>query len=307
MQKVIINRGIPSSGKSTWAKEFIKENQDFKRVNKDDIRLMLANKSFMPTQEDLVHQIFLSVCMNVLKAGYSIIVDNTNLKQKYIEEINHLVEVYHYESGYQSKVTVEHKWFPIHLHHAIKYDSKRGRAKVGEKVIRRMYDNYVICGGPEPQERDVVVNLEYDSSLTDCIICDLDGTIADYSKNRGPFDATNCEKDDLIVPVAEVIKKFMYDKDSPTTIFFVSGREDKYEVPTIRFLNKYLLGNYSGLFMRKAGDKRKDYIIKREIYEKHIKGQYNVLAIFDDRPQVINECWKKLGLFVFNVGDGVDF
>ena len=40
--------------------------------------------------------------------------------------------------------------------------------------------------------------------------------------------------------------------------------------------------------MRPATDKRKDCIVKRELYEAHIQGNYNVLAVLDDRNQVID-------------------
>lgn len=61
--------------------------------------------------------------------------------------------------------------------------------------------------------------------------------------------------------------------------------------------------------MRPQGDMRRDSIVKRELYENHIKGKYNVVAIFDDRPQVIRECWQALGFGdrIFNVGTGKEF
>ena len=39
------------------------------------------------------------------------------------------------------------------------------------------------------------------------------------------------------------------------------------------------------------------------------EGKYNVIAIFDDRPQVIRECWQALGFGdrIFNVGGGEEF
>ena len=55
----------------------------------------------------------------------------------------------------------------------------------------------------------------------------------------------------------------------------------------------------SELLMRKADDVRKDSIVKREMYEEHIKGKYNVKFVFDDRPQVV-KTWRELGLFVFD-------
>jgi hypothetical protein len=63
---------------------------------------------------------------------------------------------------------------------------------------------------------------------------------------------------------------------------------------------------FGPLFMRPAGDMRKDCIVKQEIYEREIKGKFNCTAWFDDRPQVIRML-RSLGLPVFDVGDGVEF
>ena len=53
--EVIICRGIPASGKSTWAKQFINEHPNYIRVNKDDIRAMMnipySNNSEKVTRE----------------------------------------------------------------------------------------------------------------------------------------------------------------------------------------------------------------------------------------------------------------
>ena len=40
MQKIIILKGIPASGKSTFAKEYIQTNPNFRRVNRDELRTM---------------------------------------------------------------------------------------------------------------------------------------------------------------------------------------------------------------------------------------------------------------------------
>ena len=41
MSKLIITRGLPASGKSTWAKQWVLEDPEHRvRINQDDIRLM---------------------------------------------------------------------------------------------------------------------------------------------------------------------------------------------------------------------------------------------------------------------------
>ena len=44
MIKVYITKGLPGSGKSTWAKETVdKYPNSYKRINKDDLRAMIDN------------------------------------------------------------------------------------------------------------------------------------------------------------------------------------------------------------------------------------------------------------------------
>jgi hypothetical protein len=47
--------------------------------------------------------------------------------------------------------------------------------------------------------------------------------------------------------------------------------------------------------MRTEGDHRSDDIVKKEIYEKRIAPQYDVVIVFDDRDKVV-KMWRDLGL-----------
>jgi len=55
--------------------------------------------------------------------------------------------------------------------------------------------------------------------------------------------------------------------------------------------------------MRSQGDTRPDEIVKREIYEEHIKPLYNVDFVLDDRNKVV-KMWRSLGLKVLQVAEG---
>ena len=53
MKKIILTRGIPASGKSTWAKqEVLKDPEHSIRINRDDLRNMSGNIGFL--QENLI-------------------------------------------------------------------------------------------------------------------------------------------------------------------------------------------------------------------------------------------------------------
>ena len=158
---------------------------------------------------------------------------------------------------------------------------------MGEQVIRKMYNQYI-----RTHEEH-----KYNPELPNCIICDLDGTLA-ILNGRSPYDASTCDQDLINQPVLDVINRFK----STHKIFFFSGREDKYKDQTIKFLEKCGIEEYV-LEMRKTGDFRKDNIVKKEMYEEHIRDLFNVLFVLDDRNQVV-ELWRDLGLTCFQVAEG---
>jgi len=138
-----------------------------------------------------------------------------------------------------------------------------------------------------------------DPALPRAIICDLDGTLA-LMHNRDPYDATHCDKDALNEPVAKVLRNFY---DSGYQILLVSGREECFYEPTVRFLEKHAIA-YHQLWMRNTKDFRKDALIKREIFDTEISGKYYIEFVLDDRNQVVDMWRKELQLPCFQVRYG---
>lgn len=91
MNKLIICRGLPASGKTTWAKEWVIEDPEHRvRINQDDIRLMLG-KYWVPSREKLVQHIQEEALIEALLKDYDIVIDNTNLNKKVIDNYRALV------------------------------------------------------------------------------------------------------------------------------------------------------------------------------------------------------------------------
>ena len=135
---------------------------------------------------------------------------------------------------------------------------------------------------------------------TKAIICDLDGTLSINDHGRSFFEADDCDKDSLNHPVALVLKWASLDN---IKIIYLSGREDKYQEPTKRFLSNHNLSDNNVLIMRDTGDNRADHIIKWEIYQKYIEPNYDIQFILDDRNQVV-DMWRSEGLTCFQVAPG---
>jgi hypothetical protein len=54
--------------------------------------------------------------------------------------------------------------------------------------------------------------------------------------------------------------------------------------------------------MRQDNDHRKAYILKKELYETYIEGKYDVIACYDDDPEII-KMYQEKGLMTFLVGN----
>lgn len=139
----------------------------------------------------------------------------------------------------------------------------------------------------------MITNYKNEKPETFCF--DIDGTLAKYI-NRSPFDETKVLDDKLIEPVGKVLLSLQQNY----TIIFLSGRTDGCKDKTLEWIATKLGIHNATLFMRKTGDNRNDAIVKKEIYERDVLPNYNVIAVFDDRLRVLR-MWFELGIFTFNV------
>ena len=135
MSKLIITRGIPASGKSTWAKQWVLEDPEHRvRINQDDIRLMLG-KYWVPSREKLVQEIQFNAIIEALNREFDVVIDNTNLNNKVLDQFNRLIRTFEdYEIEYKD-------FFDTPLSVCIERDKNRD-LQVTEKVIRSFYNNY---------------------------------------------------------------------------------------------------------------------------------------------------------------------
>lgn len=291
-QVLFIVRGIPGSGKSDFAIKWVRENPSQRaRVNRDDLRMSLFGYTVLePSLENIVSRVELALIKTLLESKKSVIVDNQNLKAKYVKPYLELASL--------CNVPVIHKDFPIELDEALRRNRNRERF-VDEDVITRNFMRFTPSGKfpafPELDNKEEDVYIP-DTEKPTGYIFDLDGTLA--LLNRGPFEWEKVADDspnDNVILISQLLK------EAGHMIVITSGRSDICREDTELWLNFYNVP-YDVLLMRQEGDMRRDSIVKKEIFNDNIRFNYNILGVFDDRLSVA-KLWHSLGLTLFRVGN----
>jgi tRNA uridine 5-carbamoylmethylation protein Kti12 len=137
MQKIIILKGLPACGKSTWSRNLQNEHPGkYKRVNKDELRAMLDNSYHGKQTEELILKIRDFIILQSISDGYDVLVDDTNLNPVHEKHIRGLVQNI-------TEFEIEIKDFTdVDLETCIERDEAR-TDRVGEDVIRGMYNKYL--------------------------------------------------------------------------------------------------------------------------------------------------------------------
>lgn len=92
------------------------------------------------------------------------------------------------------------------------------------------------------------------------------------------------------------------------SIIFVTGREACFRKITLNQIDEWISDKNGDpidyiLMMRNEKDYRPDTEIKREIYDKYIKDEHDVLFVIDDRKSVV-DMWRSLGLVCLQCAEG---
>jgi predicted kinase len=285
--KLIMTKGLPASGKSTWAIAQV-EQFGYKRVSKDALRLMLDVNKWSKKNEAFVIKLRNTIVVESLKEGTTVIVDDTNLNPIHEKALRAFAE----EAGAEFEIK---DFTDVPLDECLKRDQKRPNW-VGEKVIRKMWKDFLKT---EDDRRGTPLNpvMADKKDAPFAVIFDLDGTLACIG-DRSPYNGKDCKKD-LVNESVKALNLLMPDH---WEVIIFSGRSDDAENETRDWLIDHHI-RFDQLHMRRAGDGRKDAIVKEEMYHAHVKGKYHVVFIVDDRNQVV-DLWRSLGLTCLQVAPG---
>ena len=90
MPILTMTKGLPASGKTTWAKSVV----GAKRVNKDDLRAMIDNGKWSKKNERSILAARDNLIIQYLREGSSVIVDDTNLNPKHEQDLRKIADTF---------------------------------------------------------------------------------------------------------------------------------------------------------------------------------------------------------------------
>jgi predicted kinase len=308
--KLIVTRGLPGSGKTTFAEAYRLDRPlgEVVRVNRDDLRAMLFGPEYgIPVHdcEEQVTHVQRHAVTQALRRGQDVIVDDTNLRAKVLRgwaELAHRVGVEFHVQDFTD----------VPLETCVARDRQRrlrGSRSVGVTVIHNMYDRFLRGGTALPDltvaPAPAVKPYTGTPGKPKAVIIDVDGTLANHGE-RNPYDTSRYHED---TPHPEIVEQVRLAADAGYVLLVTSGRSEEFRDVTDAWLLEHLgLTTWRGnarnkLIMRKSGDVRNDAIVKLELFDTHIRDNYDVRWAWDDRDRVV-EAWRSMGLPVNQVRPG---
>ena len=159
--KLILMMGVPGSGKSTWAKDIVKNNKNIKYVSRDEIRFnLIDNQKNYFSKEDEVINIFSKTIRKFLLEGYTVIADATHITKGSRKKILNKIDL----DYNKYLVNIFYRKVPLSL--ALEQNELRKNNKlayVPRSAIKRMYAQLEpVDLEKEKYINKIIVNEEFD-------------------------------------------------------------------------------------------------------------------------------------------------
>lgn len=303
--KLSITVGIPGSGKTTEAFriQHAAEPGEVELVSRDDLRHLLYQSEgiLSNAEESNITKIQKMIVKEGLRANRHVIVHDMNLREKYRKQWAEIA----WKMGAEFKIIdLTH----VPMAECVVRDNNRmrsGQRHVGGALIMNLHQKFVKGKGPvEYPESPLicpVVPEPYvpDVSLPKAVIVDIDGTVADCTGVRNPYDPSKYHLDKPKTKVIKLVQELHYDLGYE--IIFCSGRHEDYRDATEEWIYEHIKVPFR-LLMRHYKD-RDDSVEKLDLFNTFIRDSYNVKFVLDDRKRVV-EMWRSLGLLVLQVDEG---
>ncbi len=293
--RIIILTGISASGKSSWARDYVHRHHEAVIISRDSIRALLwgrCDASYqkhprLSAREQDVSKVQFKLVQQCLDDSKTVIIDDTNLSLSVINSFSKAFANY----------DISYRKFDIELEFAIQRDLARERT-VGSDIIKEQFERLKTLQKTfdfQPRLTKVLPSIPRNEIDPKAYIFDVDGTLSNNVSGRSFYDWNRVGEDKVRVCVKECAIAL---NERGFRIIICTGRDACCRDLTSSWLKDNDVP-FTELHMRPENDLRQDSIVKEELW-RDICSRYNVVALFDDRQQVVDH-GRRLGLQVFQV------
>jgi predicted kinase len=332
--ELVIMVGIPGSGKSTLVSEWVNRGKGkHVRFNRDDMRRMIyRDVPWSAHHDDLVRPLEMEMARIALKKGLVVYIDDTNTAPRTRNDWETLAQTTYSKLRIVTMTTplatcverdllrqgnCKHCGEPIHT---MEEQQRQGRCTkcsnpveadakcVGPMVVKDHHKKLTKLIMPSEPKSKVLTRAVFDRDALNTggwttrlpgakwVLVDMDGTTASHTTKDGkqirfPYD----EKSVLLDEPREPVIAWVQGLYPHYNVCIVSGRHDFCGDDTCDWNDAHGLP-FDHILMRRTGDNRPDFIVKREILDELVAviGAENIAFILDDRPQVVR-MWRGEG------------
>lgn len=304
--KVTIFVGLPGSGKTTQAVYLRELAPDATiLVSRDDLRKTLFNGEgiLSANQESYVSKVQRDIVKDGCRANKNVIIHDMNLRESYRKQWAELAWKMGADFEIIDLTNVSLECCLLNIEMRV----LNGGRYVPAKVVNELHEKFIkpLNGQPVKYPESPLIcpvtpePYVPNPNLPKAVIVDIDGTVADCTGVRSPYDSSRYHLDkpktDVIKLVQELHYKLGYD------ILFCSGRHESYRDVTSEWIYKYVKVPFE-LHMRVHKD-RDDSVEKLDLFNRHIREYYDIQFVLDDRDRVV-DMWRSIGLLTLQVERG---
>lgn len=293
-----LTRGLPGSGKTAWAVRQVRARPgEVVRVEDAELRRMLVDGHSVPWAVE--HRLVLARDAYVgalLHQAFDVIVDDVNLDPRTGRRLAEL-------AGRRGADFAVRDFTDVPLDRCIAADAASPDG-VGAAVITRLWEEHlrgrelplpVPVGRPEASGRPYTPR----PGTPPAVLVDIDGTLA-LLGTRSPYEESSVAQDAPNPPVISTVRALAA---GGNRIVYCSGRSEDSRADTTAWLDRHVGLPYDALLLRPSGDRRRDAVVKLELFDRSVRDAYDVLCVLEDRASVV-QAWRSIGLTVLQVAEG---
>ena len=291
-------RGLPASGKTTWARALVASRRpgSILRVNRDDLRRSMADPAYSAPVDAVERRISAAewrLVRSTLLDGLDVVVDATNLRAGVARRWLALAEAcgatWHVED-----VVAD-------LEECVRRDAARsGPERVGEETLRDLHARFLdpVTGRPAPLAPPPRLGSAGGApyrpvpGTPPAVLVVVEGVLTGREP-PGP--------EDLPVPAAVAVLTAL--AAAGHRVVALSARPEEERTAVASWLARHVPVALEALLLRPPDTRRGDGAAALGLFDDHVRDRYTVVAVLEGRPRRA-AAWRALGLPVLGLAEG---